>query len=190
MSTTSWRQRVVVAVGVTPRGFAAAVFTRTPAGRAYMRRVTGTRVSPHWESSGVPTAQVKRVDVPVAVVHGRQDPMIRCLAAVEVYDAASEPRRIELVDGMGHAFCPGAVGESFRVIVEQRVADHGPACRVLGEGREHMSTDPFDTAADAANRADRSHLGLGTNGEHRLDVDGVAESRQRRRHPARVGEPA
>jgi pimeloyl-ACP methyl ester carboxylesterase len=100
----------------TPRGFAAAMFTRTPAGRAYMRRVTGTRVSPHWESSGAPTAQVKRVGVPVAVVHGRRDAMIRCLGAVEVFDAASEPRRIELVDDMGHSFCPAAVGAVSRAV--------------------------------------------------------------------------
>lgn len=100
----------------TPRGFAAAMFTRTPAGRAYMRRVTGTRVSPHWESTGATTAQVKRVGVPVAVVHGRRDAMIRCLGAVEVFDAASEPRRIELVDDMGHSFCPAAVGAVTRAV--------------------------------------------------------------------------
>jgi pimeloyl-ACP methyl ester carboxylesterase len=100
---SSWRSIL------TARAFAAAMFTRTPAGRAFMRRVTGTRVSPRWESAGVPTAQVRDIGMPVAVVHGRQDAMIRSLAAVEVYDAASDPRRIELVDGMGHAFCPGAV---------------------------------------------------------------------------------
>lgn len=100
---SSWRSVL------TARGFAAAMFTRTPAGRAYMRRVTGTRVSPRWESSGVPTTQVKSVGMPVAIVHGRQDAMIRSLAAEEVYEAAADPRRIELVDGMGHAFCSGAV---------------------------------------------------------------------------------
>jgi uncharacterized protein len=100
----------------TPRAFAAAMFTRTPVGRAYMQRVTGTRVSARWESAGAPTLQVKRVGVPVAIVHGRQDAMIRSLAAVEVYDAALEPRRIELVDGMGHAFCPGAVPAVTRAV--------------------------------------------------------------------------
>lgn len=93
----------------TARGFAAALFTRTPAGRAYMQRVTGTRISRRAEPSGVPTAQVKRVGMPVALVHGRQDAMIRCTAAVEVYDAAAQPRRIEIVDAMGHAFCSAAV---------------------------------------------------------------------------------
>lgn len=95
---TSWRSIF------TARGAAAALFTRTPAGRAYMRRTTGTRVSPIWQSSGAPTAQVRRVHVPVAIVHGKKDAMIRPLAAVEVYRAASDPRRLDLVDGMGHAF--------------------------------------------------------------------------------------
>jgi pimeloyl-ACP methyl ester carboxylesterase len=100
----------------TPRAFAAAMFTRTPAGRAFMRRATGTRISARWQSAGVPTLQVKHVGVPVAIVHGRQDAMIRSLAAVEVYDAALEPRRIELVDGMGHAFCPAAVPAVTRAV--------------------------------------------------------------------------
>jgi pimeloyl-ACP methyl ester carboxylesterase len=101
---------------LTARGFAAAVFTRTPAGRAYMYRATGTRVSRRWASPGVPTAQVKRVGVPVALVHGRQDAMIRSVAAVQVYGAAAEPRRIEIVDAMGHAFCSPAVDAVTRAV--------------------------------------------------------------------------
>jgi pimeloyl-ACP methyl ester carboxylesterase len=100
----------------TPRGFAAALLTRTPAGRAYMRRVTGTRISPRWESAGVPAIQVRALAMPVAVVHGRQDAMIRPLAALEVYNAASEPRRLELVDEMGHAYGPAAVAAILRAV--------------------------------------------------------------------------
>ncbi|WP_158240350.1 alpha/beta hydrolase [Mycobacterium hubeiense] len=95
---TSWRSVT------TARGAAAALFTRTTAGRAYMRRATGTRISPIWQSSGAPTAQVRRVHVPVAIVHGKADAMVRARAALDVYRAASDPRRIDLVDGMGHAF--------------------------------------------------------------------------------------
>ncbi|MGH3674511.1 MAG: alpha/beta hydrolase [Mycobacterium sp.] len=107
---TSWRSVF------TARGFAAALFTRTSAGRAYMRRVTGTRISPHWESTGMPTTQVKNLGMPVAVVHGRRDAMIRPLAALEVYAAASEPRHIELVDDMGHAYGPAAVTAIVRAV--------------------------------------------------------------------------
>jgi pimeloyl-ACP methyl ester carboxylesterase len=121
---SSWRSVL------TARGFAAALLTRTPAGRAYMRRVTGTRVSPRWESAGVPTVQIKQVGVPVAIVHGRQDAMIRSLAAVEIYNAAAEPRRIELVEGMGHAFCPGSVPAVSRAVkwaFRQSVSRHPSA---------------------------------------------------------------
>lgn len=107
---SSWRSVL------TARGFAAALFTRTSPGRAYMRRATGTRVAPRWESAGLPTIQVRQVGVPVALVHGREDAMIRSVAARELYNAASEPRRIELVEGMGHSFCPEAVAAVGRAV--------------------------------------------------------------------------
>ncbi len=107
---SSWRTMI------TLRGLAAALFTRTPAGRAYMRRATGTRISPRWVSAGVATEDVRRLDIPVALVHGRQDAMIRPQAALEVYRAASEPRRIEIVDDMGHAYGPAAIPAVMRAV--------------------------------------------------------------------------
>jgi pimeloyl-ACP methyl ester carboxylesterase len=95
---SSWRSVL------TARAAAAALFTRTRPGRAYTRRVTGTRISPDWRRGELPTSQVRRLRMPVAIVHGKRDGMIRSLAALEVYEAASEPRRLEIVDGMGHSF--------------------------------------------------------------------------------------
>jgi uncharacterized protein len=94
---------------LTARGAAAALLTRTRPGRAYMRWMTGTRISPGWQRGEPPTVQVRRLQMPVAIVHGRRDAMIRCLAAMEVYEAASEPRRLEIVEDMGHAFQPEGV---------------------------------------------------------------------------------
>jgi len=95
---TTWRSVM------TARGAATAWLTRTRVGRAYTQRLTGTRIAPDWQRGEMPTAQVGQLRIPVAIVHGRRDGMIRSTAAKEVYRAASEPRRLELVDGMGHAF--------------------------------------------------------------------------------------
>ncbi|MBX7431863.1 lysophospholipase [Mycobacterium sp. Y57] len=112
--------RSVLTVGA----LAAMVMTRTPPGRAYMRWMTGTRVSREFRQGDQPTAQVARLRVPVAIVHGRQDGMIRARAALELYDAASEPRRVELVERMGHAFQTAGVEPVTRAVewaFEQRL---------------------------------------------------------------------
>lgn len=88
---------------LTLRAFAAMVMTRTPLGRAYMRW-TGTRVSSEFRRGDLPTVQVTKLRVPVAIVHGRQDGMIRADAALDLYDVTPEPRRVELIEGMGHGF--------------------------------------------------------------------------------------
>jgi pimeloyl-ACP methyl ester carboxylesterase len=107
---TSWRSVF------TLRGVAAALLTRTRPGRHFTRRHTGVRISPEWQSGEPPTAQLRRVHVPVAIVHGRQDRMIRSLAARELYSAASEARLLELVDGMGHSFQATAVPAVTRAV--------------------------------------------------------------------------
>jgi pimeloyl-ACP methyl ester carboxylesterase len=96
--TATWRSML------TARAAAAAVLTRTRAGRAYLRRTTGIRVSADWQRGELPTVQVSRLRMPVAIVHGRRDLMIRSAAAMAVYRAAAEPRRLDLVTGLGHAF--------------------------------------------------------------------------------------
>lgn len=100
---TSWHSVL------TLRGLAAAFLTRTRVGRSYTRRRTGIRVASQWERGEPPTALVRRVHVPVAIVHGQQDRMIRPTAAHDLFAAAPGPRRLDLVAGMGHSFQPAAV---------------------------------------------------------------------------------
>jgi pimeloyl-ACP methyl ester carboxylesterase len=107
---TTWRSVL------TPRGAAAAVLTRTGAGRAYVRRSTGVRVKADWERGTDATTLVGRLRIPVAVVHGRRDKMIRSTAATAVYRAAAEPRRLELVADLGHAFQPESVAAVVRSV--------------------------------------------------------------------------
>jgi fermentation-respiration switch protein FrsA (DUF1100 family) len=51
---------------------------------------------------------VGEVGAPVAIVHGRADPFISVDAAEGLFAAAHEPRRLEIVAGLGHAFEPDA----------------------------------------------------------------------------------
>lgn len=101
---------------LTARAAAAAVLTRTRAGRAYLRRITGIRVSPEFKRGELPTVQVSRLRIPVAIVHGRRDLMIKSTAAMAVYRAATEPRRLELVNGLGHAFQSESVAAVVRSV--------------------------------------------------------------------------
>lgn len=101
---------------LTPRGIAAAALTRTRVGRAWTRRSTGIRVSPEWESGEPPTERIRRLRVPVAIVHGKRDTMIRPVAALELWANAPEPRHLELVDGMGHSFQSASVPAVTRAV--------------------------------------------------------------------------
>jgi fermentation-respiration switch protein FrsA (DUF1100 family) len=42
--------------------------------------------------------------VPIAILHGRDDPFISPAAADDLYAAARDPRSLVVVDGMGHAY--------------------------------------------------------------------------------------
>jgi fermentation-respiration switch protein FrsA (DUF1100 family) len=46
---------------------------------------------------------------PVAVVHGLADRFLPSTAATTLFGAAPEPRRLDLVPGMGHGFCAAAL---------------------------------------------------------------------------------
>lgn len=118
-TATSWQSVL------TLRAAAATVLTRTRAGRMVTQRRTGVRISPAWQAGELTTALVARVRVPVAIVHGRDDRFVRPLAAVELYDAASEPRRIEVVDGMGHSFGPAGTAAVVRAV--EWAFEQGPA---------------------------------------------------------------
>jgi fermentation-respiration switch protein FrsA (DUF1100 family) len=64
------------------------------------------RVAEEWTAPEPPLALASRLTVPVAIIHGKRDRFISPTAALELYDACGEPRRLELVRGMGHAFDP------------------------------------------------------------------------------------
>jgi alpha-beta hydrolase superfamily lysophospholipase len=91
------------------QGVLAAGLTRTRVGRAMAARWMGVQVAPRWTNPEPPIALVPEVAAPVAFVHGAADRFIPASDAADLYEAASEPRRLEIVPGMGHAFAPQSV---------------------------------------------------------------------------------
>ena len=86
------------------RGVLAALMTNTALGRWAARRQLGVRIARRVARPAPPVELIGRIGAPVAVVHGADDPFIDPADAGTLHDAAHEPRRVEIVDGMGHAF--------------------------------------------------------------------------------------
>ena len=82
----------------------AAALTQTRLGRRLADRRMRVRLSPVWTNPEPPTTLIARIDAPVALVHGQRDRFIRPADAVELYRHAGDPRRLDLVPGMGHAY--------------------------------------------------------------------------------------
>ncbi|MBN2622938.1 MAG: alpha/beta fold hydrolase [Acidimicrobiales bacterium] len=125
VGTPAWWQ-----VPRSPRGVLAMALTQTRPGRHVAARRMGTRVAVRTVRGAAPVEQIRSVARPVAVVHGLADRYVSPASASALYAAAAEPRRLDLVPGMGHAFCPAAV-ESIDAGVDW-VVDHR---RISGERR-------------------------------------------------------
>jgi len=90
------------------RGVLSTLLTQTPFGRELARRLMGVRIARPEPRPVPPIDLVGELGVPVAIVHGRADPFISVAAAEALFATAHEPRRLELVEGFGHAFEPEA----------------------------------------------------------------------------------
>jgi len=89
---------------LSPQAALAALLTRTRQGRRILRTRSGVRLSPAWDRPPPPVEVVTQVQCPVAVVHGLADRFVPSAEARVLHGAASDPRRLELVPAMGHAF--------------------------------------------------------------------------------------
>lgn len=87
-----------------PVGLFSAGLTRTRPGRYLAQRFLRVRIAERWTNPEAPLELVGRIRVPVAFVHGTGDRFIRPADAEELYSAAGDPRRLDLIEGMGHAF--------------------------------------------------------------------------------------
>lgn len=86
------------------RAAAAAMLTRTAAGRWFMAKVPHVRVAKGSQPGEEPVVTATRVRCPTAVVHGLRDPFIAPTEATLLHDALEVPTTLELVAGMRHAF--------------------------------------------------------------------------------------
>jgi uncharacterized protein len=91
------------------RGLASALMTQTRPGRWAARRYVGVRIAPKIERPAPPIELVAGLAAPLAIVHGRADPFIPPTDAEALDAAAGDPHRLELVDGLGHAYEPEAI---------------------------------------------------------------------------------
>lgn len=86
------------------RGALSALMTQTSLGRWVARRHLGVRIASRLHRPQPPLELVTSIAVPIALVHGTDDPFIDPADAAAIHAAAPEPRRLTLVEGMGHAF--------------------------------------------------------------------------------------
>lgn len=91
------------------KGLLLALLTRTPPGRSLVAKQMNVRLSRRWEGGEPPTAMAAALHVPLAVIHGRADGYLAHTEASDLYAAARGPRRLDVIDGMGHAFDARAI---------------------------------------------------------------------------------
>jgi fermentation-respiration switch protein FrsA (DUF1100 family) len=72
-------------------------------------RYLGVTLARRWNAPPPPLALAPQVCAPFAVLHGVADSFIPASDARELYGAAHEPRRLDLVADLGHAFGPLAI---------------------------------------------------------------------------------
>jgi pimeloyl-ACP methyl ester carboxylesterase len=85
------------------RGVLSAGITSTAPGRAFAARQLGVRLAARRHRPAPPVDLVSALDVPVAIVHGIDDPFLPSSNARVLFDAAHDPRRLDLVPGAWHA---------------------------------------------------------------------------------------
>lgn len=102
-SPAEWR------VPRTAQSAFAAVLTQTGAGRALARRLMDVRLATGWSGAAPPVELAAATTAPLAIVHGTGDRFIKPAEAEKLYRAATAPRRLILVQRMGHAYMPESV---------------------------------------------------------------------------------
>lgn len=88
----------------------AALLTRTPPGRRAAERWLEVDIHPQLVRPETPTDLAARLRVPLAVLHGAQDRFIPVREARTLHARSGGPRRLWIVDGMGHGLCRESVG--------------------------------------------------------------------------------
>lgn len=91
-----------------PRGVLAALMTQTPPGRWFAREYLHVRIAAGFSRPEPPIDLAPRLRAPYAVIHGLADPFISPQDADDLYAATRDPKRLDLVVGLGHGYQPAA----------------------------------------------------------------------------------
>jgi len=91
-----WRMRP------SPVGLLTAALTRTAPGRWAAARWLRVRIAPRWRTGEAPESTLRRVSLPLAVVHGTGDRLLGSIHGRRLHASAGGPSRLIEVDGMGH----------------------------------------------------------------------------------------
>lgn len=86
------------------QGILAAGLTQTRVGRAVALRLMAVHVAPGWTDPVPPAVLVEGIRIPIAIVHGTKDRFIPARNGVELYRHCNQPRRLDVVPGMGHGY--------------------------------------------------------------------------------------
>jgi alpha-beta hydrolase superfamily lysophospholipase len=116
-------------MSLSPVGLVIAALTRTGVGRWLMLRRFGVRINMGWVLPEPPLSVIGHIGVPLALVHGRRDRLIRSGEARLLFDRAAEPRRLDVVAHMGHGIDEPARAAAVRAIdwVMEVPSDEMPA---------------------------------------------------------------
>jgi uncharacterized protein len=101
---------------VNARGILSALVTQTPLGRWFARTQMNVRIAAHSTRPSPPVEMITRIHVPIAILHGERDPFIAPTEATLLYDAAHDPRHLDLVPDLGHAYEPEAIAPVLRAV--------------------------------------------------------------------------
>ncbi len=103
-------------MSLSPVGLVIAALTRTRVGRWFMLRRFGVRINMGWKLPEPPLSAIGEIAVPLAIVHGRRDRLIRSGEARLLFDGAAEPRRLDVVAHMRHGIDDAARDAVVRAI--------------------------------------------------------------------------
>ncbi len=112
------------------KGLLATAMSRTRLGRYLTARHLGVRVHPEWSDPPSPLMVTAGISSPLAVIHGQADRMIPSSEAHLLAAGAAGPTRLDIVDGMGHAFDPRgipAIVAGVQWVLQQRRDNPHPA---------------------------------------------------------------
>ena len=77
--------------------------TRTSLGRRVARRHMGVRIASEIKLPEAPARAVSRLELPIAIIGGKEDMLLGSKAAQRIYQAAHEPKKLALIEEAGHS---------------------------------------------------------------------------------------